>query len=610
MEAVEIKNQAINREARPSDRLKPYEGYLTINVNFTNPVTGKTVSRKVEAYKVIEKFLYIEDEKGQRIPFILNDVQVETYKDLVEQKMNGKNMRLNILKSRQHGMSTFIAGLYFVLTIFHPGKKAAIIADKSEHATNLFNKCKFFYDNLPKELQVEKETSNAKELKVKHRNKQFSEIRILVQGDNAGRSGTYQYLHLSEAAFWDDLKGTLTSLLQTVHSTDTDSIVIFETTGNGFNDYKIRWDDDMAGDSGYKPCFFPWYEDKRNQRVYTGFKLLPHEEDLINKFNLSLEQISFYREKYNEFQGDLTLLRQEYPSSPIEAFKTTGASVFNGDLIDEMKEKILELKRTGALQEKKGYFTYDFNYLPRGDIQLNRGSFKESKTGLWRIYKEPVKRHQYIISIDPAMGGKDDYAVQILDSYTMEQVAVFYKSKVDERDLALQIAVAAYWYNEALINAEINNSTGTLILDYIYKTGYRNLYQDSQFQNINDDINEVFGYRTTVGNKTAIVVLFKIAFNNRNLTIYDWKTLSEMETFNVFTSNKAGGQEKYMAASGEHDDLVMSMCGAILARTNMPELTLLLDEDRKPINKPWSPFDTSSIDAEKKKKERYLDIWD
>ena len=152
-----------------------------------------------------------------RIQFILNDDQVDLYKSMCEQKQRGEPIRINILKARQAGFSTFIAAIIFCSVIFTPGQRAAIVADIAEHASNLFGKYNFFYDNLPVDIKerLVKVKSNAKELVVSH-GKQTSSIRITVQGDSAGRSGTYQYLHLSECAFWDDLDSTLVSLLQTV----------------------------------------------------------------------------------------------------------------------------------------------------------------------------------------------------------------------------------------------------------------------------------------------------------------------------------------------------------------------------------------------------------
>lgn len=588
------------RERSSEVELRDYEGWLTIDVNINGEI------KAVEVYKFIEKFIKIEDESGDIIDFRLNEAQIEIYKELVNQKRRGEAMRLNILKARQLGCSTFIGALFFVLTIFVPGRKAVIVADLAEHATNLFKKYVSYYEMLPERLKLKRVANNAKVLEVAHGNGQTSSIRIIVQGENAGRSGTYQYLHLSEAAFWDNLEGTLTSLLQTVHSTNKDSIVIFETTGNGFNEYKSRWDKDYTGKTQYKPMFFPWYTDRRNVRPYTRFELEPWEKELKNKFSLSLEQVAFYREKYNDFNGDIQKLKQEYPSLPIEAFKTTGTSVFSVDLIQERKEILSKYRQERGKWWESGFFSYTKKVNEQGDqITVTRCEFRPSYNGHWLIYKRPIKGHPYIISVDPAMGGKDDYAVQVLDNYAGEQVAVFYAPKVDVYDLSFQIYACARWYNQAVVNAECNNSTGTLILQNIYMCGYGNIYQDKPFDSITERYNERLGYKTTVANKNAQISLLKTAFESRNLVIYDWKTLCEMETYSVFTSDKARGKEQYGAIVGEHDDLVMAMCGVFIVRQNRGQTTLL-EKEIPPLKRGWSIFDDDNV----MERRSVYQIWD
>ena len=316
---------------RLSDRLRPYDNVLTI----------KTVMGTVPIYKMIEKFLWIEDPDGNRIRFILNDDQVDLYESMCKQKLSGKPIRIDILKARQKGFSTFIAGIIFISVIFTQGQKAAIVADIAEHASNLFDKYNYFYNNLPEEIKskLKKIKSNAKELVVEYSSGQRSSIRIMVQGDTAGRSGTYQFLHLSECAFWQDLNKTLTSLLQTVSNTNINSMVFLETTANGVNDYKMRWDNDYSGSTNYIPKFYAWFTTAR----YRVLKLEEYEKPIWlkeyqEKYGLDEYQTKWFYDKWNEFNGDLDYVRQEFPANAVEAFVTSGNSVFNAELLRIRKE--------------------------------------------------------------------------------------------------------------------------------------------------------------------------------------------------------------------------------------------------------------------------------
>lgn len=572
------------------DYLKEYDEVLTI----------KTSIGEVPVYKFIEKFLKIQDKDGNILSFELKKAQADLYKEMCEMKLAGKPIRINILKARQLGFSTFIAAIIFTLVIFVPNQKAAIVADLAEHATNLFDKYKFFYDNLPKELKLPLEKSNAKELVVSYGNGIKSSIRITVQGEGAGRSGTYQYLHLSECAFWADLKKTLVSLLQTVSKSNINSMIFLETTGNGFNEYKSRWDKDVIGKSEYKAMFFGWYCDPEYQLPYRGFKLLLWEEELKEKYNLTLEQIAWYHSQYLDFDEDDGDLKQEYPSSPIEAFKTTGSSVFKTELIQKRKEEILL-----GIPQKVGIFTYKAEYSRDGSkISVTERKFFEHKKGDITIFKEVEDGHPYVANLDPAMGGEDSFAIQVLNNYTGEQVAVYHQNKADDDFVAFQLMCLGWYYNTALLSAECNNPNGSYILQLCEKAGYKNIYQDKDFEEISDRYANKFGYKTKQNNKNVMVSLFKLAFRNNYRFINDYETLCEMEAFQVTKSEK-GKKEQYAASSDAHDDLVTAMCGVFLIRD---EQDCIPSEKHMTKRKPWDPFSYMNDDKEQRKE--VFQVWD
>lgn len=542
-------NYSETSSSRPSDKLAIYDNVITIH----------TAVGEVPLYKMIEKFLYIEDADGKRIRFILNEDQVDLYKEMCIQKMMGNPVRIDILKARQKGFSTFIGGVIFCETIFQAGQKAAIVADIAEHATNLFQKYNFFYDNLPTELQFEKIRSNAKELVVKYANGQTSSIRIMVQGDSAGRSGTYQYLHLSECAFWQNLEGTLTSLLQTVNSSNLNSMVFIETTANGMNDYKVRWDNDFAGRSRYIAKFYPWFTTERYRVSTLRLKTKPDWLiELQEKTGIDDYQAEWYYEKYTEFNGDFDRLKQEFPSNPVEAFITSGNYVFNAELLAKRKLEIIANKNF-----KIGLFTYkilasqDYKRLEMREIE-----FIESKLGAIKIYKEPIDGHPYVVCNDPAMGGEDYYATQVFDNYTGEQVAVYHKNKCDADDAAFQMYCLARKYNDALITGETN--TTSYLLETCSKLGYKFIYQDTDVEDLSNRYMNKFGFKTKQNNRTYMIDLFKTAFRDNPSIINDYDTICEMESFQIV--KHLNGKEKAEAVGDSHDDLVMACCGFFLCR--------------------------------------------
>lgn len=549
-------------------------------------LTIKTVIGEVPVYKMIEKFLWIKTKEGELIRFILNDDQIRLYEEMCLMKLENRPIRINILKARQIGFSTFIAAVIFIKTMFKAGQSAIIIADIAEHASNLFDKYNTFYDNLDDSIKksIPQIKSNAKELVVAHGNDKSS-IRITVTGEGAGRSGTYQYVHLSECAFWKDLKSTLAALLQTVSDNNLDSMIFLETTANGVNEYKEKWDKDSGGNDRhpFKALFFAWYN------VYRNDKLYPYDKpnwlkDLQEKENLDEGQCLWYYEKWLQFDQDLDLLRQEYPSNPVEAFITTGNSVFNIELLRLRKEELIKQKPL-----KVGFYKFETHFSEDGKrIELTNIKWLDSRNGNVKIYEEVIAGHPYVVSNDPALGGEDYYATQVFDNYTGKQVAVYHQNKVDADDVAYQMYCLARYYNEAMITGETN--TTSYLLEMCHKLGYRFIYQDQDVEEIGTRYFNKYGFKTKQNNRQYMIDLFKIAFRENPKIINDYETLCEMESFQVVMHTN--GKEKAEASGGSHDDLVMAACGFFLCRgqqtsvvrTDIPKKAKTIEELEAIIN--------------------------
>lgn len=558
---------------KPSSILSKYDNVITIHTRIG----------EVPLYKFIEKFLKIENEDGVKVDFILNEDQVNLYIDMCEQRLKGDPIRIDILKARQKGFSTFIAGVIFPLVVFTPGQKAAIVADIAEHASNLFDKYNFFYDNLPEELKVTKIKSNAKELVVQYASGQRSSIRIMVQGDSAGRSGTYQYLHLSECAFWSDLEDTLVSLLQTVSATNKNSMVFIETTANGVNDYKVRWDRDFGGTTKYLAKFYAWYTTARYRvrpNDYREFNEPDWLKELGETEKLDKYQRAWYFDRYNDFNGDIDKLRQEYPSNPVEAFVTSGNSVFNAELLRKRKQEIVM-----EPAPKRGLFTFSLHWSSDKKVcSVDHIEFVESRSGSVKIYQEPIEGHPYILCNDPAIGGEDYFATQVFDNHTGEQVAVYHRNKCDADDAAYHMYCLHKMYNNAMVTGETN--TTSYLLEICFACGVRNIYQDQDVEDLTGRFANKFGYKTKQNNRNYMIDLFKIAFRENPRIIKDYETICEMEAFQIV--HHQNGKEKAEASGGGHDDLVMSACGAMLCRN--AQTTLVSSKPKAEPIKQFDPF--------------------
>lgn len=556
---LDFRNRPIKgqyKETLADKMLAEYDNDLAITIVGDN---GEDMI--VPVWRFIEMYLRIKDKNGRFRVFEINRAQCEFYIELCKQKRNHQPMRVDILKARQLGFSTFIGAVIFTLTILSPNQTACIIADTSEHATNLFRKYKFYYANLPEFLKNKLPliASNAKELVVDYGMGQTSQVRVLVQGENAGRSDTCQYLHLSEVAFWQNIEDTTTSILQTVDDNNPNSIIAYETTANGVNYYKTIWDEDYSTDLGYKALFFAWYLDPNNQMDYWDFELFDWEVKMKEKYNLSLNQIAWYRSQYNKMRGNLDKLRQEMPSSPVEAFIVSGTSMFNMELLLERKSQIMNEKPL-----KRGFFSYKKSVSQDGSvITLSNIHWVDSLAGSIKIYEEPQKGHPYVVNNDPAMGGEDFFATQVVNNYTGCQSAVYHKNKCDADEVGFQMYCLLEYYNNALACGETN--TTSYILKLIYKCGYRFIYKEQDYEALTGRFQDKFGYKTKQNNRQVMLEMFAEAFRDNPNIIRDYDTICEMENFQI-VKNETSGKEKAQAIYGKHDDLVMAFAGFYLCR--------------------------------------------
>lgn len=231
------------------------------------------------AMDYIESCLKIKTKSGTVVPFRLNDAQRKLYAVAKRQQDDGKPVRLIILKARQLGFSTLTEGLIFHACATRRNVNALIVAHREDATANLFRMSKLFYDELPAPVKPMLRASNAQELVFENPSKLRSErearpglrsrIRCATAGGRGiGRSDTLQCVHLSEYAFWPDgadgKASTLAGILQAVPSLPG-TMVVIESTANGFEDFKERWDAAVAGENDFEPVFFAWFETRTTQ---------------------------------------------------------------------------------------------------------------------------------------------------------------------------------------------------------------------------------------------------------------------------------------------------------------------------------------------------------
>lgn len=569
------------------------------------------MGHKYPVYVLMEKLLKIIDKNAKCIDFVLWEEQIELYEQICLQKMSGKPVRVDILKARQIGYSTFIAGLLFIITMFTPNIRTGVVADTEAHAKNLFSKYQFFYDHLDDNNPKKDDKFYTYKPALKYaRGQQFlqtlysnSTIEVVVAGDNAGRSANYHLLHCSECAFFPNLKLTLNSLLETVSSSNLDSMVFLETTANGFNEYKERWDKDLSGVTSYIAFFSPWWKHDEYSVKNASEESIPLLDSWLEEkakiYNLSLGQIKWINDKYLD-KGDKNLTLQEYPFSPVDAFITSGNCIFDPELIAKRKEEIIKDRKS----IKSGRFVYQANFsLDGSQIVLKNPEFVNSKNGLIKIYKEVDKTHFYVGVCDPNDEGSDYSAVQIIDNCTGEQVACFQTRELTHDKVAYQFYLLGKMYNNALLSNEMNR--GGAIMDFLIKLSYPSLYinQDLEYDSMKQSYKSKYGHKITKSNRPFAIENLKIAFKENPRMINDFDTICEMETFiNRERTYMGKTMFKIEASGNNHDDLVMALAGYYIVRNQQTFIPRKESElERKQTN-----FEMFKEDIKKQRNRNFL----
>lgn len=508
----------------------------------------------INTKKYIEEFIKIRDKAGRVIDFKLNMPQQRLYDIIKRQKQEGKPVRIIILKARQMGFSTLTEAILFKETATKFNVKTGIITHLDTATTNLFNMSKGFYDNLPDSMKPAIKASNAKEIIFDNDNGTGlkSKIKCMTAGTSGvGRSDTFNNLHISELAFWQgDVKATLTGLFQAVPNLPN-TMIIIESTANGFEHYKALWDMAVKGESDFIPLFVGWNELDEYRMPYTGFELTKEEKELKEMYNLDNEQLEWRRWCIkNNCSGDIEQFQQEYPINAEEAFLTSGRPVFDVRKVIKRLQEIPKPLRTG-------YYTYDYDGLKISNIR-----WVNDPRGYIKIYKVPnvPKITKYCIGADTSGEGSDYFTASVLDARTGEQVATL-RHQFDEDLFTRQLYCLGMYYEQALLAPECNFSS--FPIKELQRLGYPNLYVREREDTYTHTTQKSFGFRTTSVTRPVIIADLVQVVRETPELVNDEDTLKEML---VFIKNEKGRPE---AMEGEHDDTVMALAIAHYAKNQV-----------------------------------------
>lgn len=336
----------------------------------------------------------------------------------------GRPCRIAGLKPRQKGSST--KSVHNGHVRMKASKCSGLMAGGAHFQTqNMFDILRTYSDN--DELDPGYCTVLDKEARYKNGS---TMRRITLATKAPGRSGTYQFLLITEAAFLAtegvaNADVVLDGLLKCV-PLEPDTIVIVETTANGANGYfydmwqgGITLEEFRAGRQGYIKIFSAWFEfdDSRTDPASVGIhseedysaQEVAYITDLRERLNvtLDLDQVAWMRYAVkDECKGDWDKFRQDYPSDDETAFLTSGRCVFESNSLKHQDNLVaINPREYGTLRydERADRVTF----VPSPEMQARCVRWEGPRVGC-----------RYLISIDP-MTGEDQTGGDDPDSHSV-----------------------------------------------------------------------------------------------------------------------------------------------------------------------------------------------
>lgn len=540
---------------------------------------------------------------GEDVHFRLNRPQRKLIMRFERRRLEGKPIRLILLKARQWGGSTATQIYMAWLQLVHKvGLNSLIVGHVKDASTEV----KDMFGKLIKEYPVSMlyemgEAYNETEPKIVgvgqsgniHRIPQRNcKIKVgTAEKPNSARGGDYNLVHCTEVGLWVTTDGKTPE--QIVRSACSGillkpyTMIVYESTANGTgNFFQREYDAAKNKKSQFESLFISWFEIEQYSAPIDDINAFAtklwenrnnanaaSDREESGKYlwwlweqGATLEAINWYileRSKYTD-HGDMA---SEYPSDDVEAFVHSGARVFDKYNVEKFKKCCKAPKYVGDV-----YADGD-----EGEDALSNLRFKEDKQGLLWVWSKPdidereEVTDRYLVVVDiGGRGKKADWSVIVVFDRLNQMeggkpvvVAQWY-GHIDMDMLAWKAAQIAAFYDNALLVIESNTlethdkerqvdgDMSGYILNQI-KDVYGNLYARKQSdEEIQEGKPKKYGFHTNVATKPKIISTLVKVIREQLYVERDARCLDE---YLCYEKKKNGA---FGAIIGKHDDLLMT----------------------------------------------------
>ena len=488
--------------------------------------------------------------------------------------------RILALKPRQKGSSTVSAAV-----VYHHCRRfstrALQIADRYKSSDNLFAMtCRYGeHDDFPWMHDWEATATCAT---IKCGRKIWSRIdRDTAENPRAGRSGTVQVLHVSEAAHFanDGQKSaekTMLSLLNSLADV-SNSVAIVETTANGAAGWFYEhWlgastlEQTLGGriGNGWIKVFAPWFVFEDSSMSLKENFILNHTSEFSERerrgmalFGWDAAQIAWRRWTLaQKCAGREELFDQEYPEDERVAFLTSGRPRFSSAGMTHLRAmQNSQPSLTGFLREEG-----------------ERMYFEVHASGWAQIWEEPRPDCRYLLWCDTATGREQTRESRDPDRHSILVLRQAFALPSGEHGNAMLVArvrppcfddwhileekviALCLFYGRCLIGVEV--PMGLTLLEGLRRAGmplFKRRAGGSRVGGLATPL-EKLGFQSNSATKPMVIGSLSRAIDgDPPLDIYDPHLIDELASFVIHDDGREA------ALPGKHDDDVMALAMAV-----------------------------------------------
>jgi len=418
----------------------------------------------------IPTFMEIEDKDRIRRPFILNWVQQDIIKRLMDCPDGPGIKRLNVLKASQVGVTSGLQAYFLHNTIVVPGTTSVTVAHEEFITQRLLHKAEVFYQSIPEQFKPEIHHNSTYE-------KSFPAINSVMYIGSArayvfGRSETIHNLLADEYAFWPDPERIMIPSQQRV---PINGLIAKVSTPNGednqfCHDWRMAKQGAEVGAAIYTNLMYPWWTCP-DYKLPRGSHYALARDCGVLEFTMDEERLFVgFREHgipEEEFEDRIRWRRRKIEE--MEQLRQSGESAkfFWQEFIEDDESCFLSV----------GDMVYDSALIKMHAGNCYRAPHSAFGFQIW--YPPDENRHDYVVVVDPSQAKISKTAITVWrwdaqDEGPDRQVeCARYAGLVGPEVTKNLVESIGRHYNNAMVVPEAN-AHGLAVI--VLMKGYPNLY--------------------------------------------------------------------------------------------------------------------------------------